>query len=314
MRRTKEQLIANLKCQGLYFSSFSMEHEGHYAAEDAEWNYKDVPHLHCVHELVEAVIAHVSLDEIATINIQQVFGLKLPMAVFNYSADERTQIYYTTCMFFVLIIETTYESLSTNKARVVTTYNIGSPKSLQFVFPILRWIIKRNYKNLMSTDIPMRQRRGQLRSWGYTFIRPDGGYGFEQTMNLSCVNVVPPKEGIPSFPPLELKMEQEGLRNEWLIGRDDHLGLRLVREGQKLFVFTRLCPHEGASLDSPPCVRGKLACPWHGRVFAPLVELNLSDPNIQKACTEFHEILFEDKILSIRVKQHLQSDSHSMNE
>jgi len=52
MRRNKDQLITQLKGQGLYFSSFSLVHEGNYAATDAEWNYKDIPHLHCVHELV----------------------------------------------------------------------------------------------------------------------------------------------------------------------------------------------------------------------------------------------------------------------
>jgi len=302
MRRNKDQLIVQLKGQGLYFSSFALEHEGNYAAADAEWNYKDIPHLHCVHELVEAIISHVSSHEIATINIQKVLGLKLPMAVFNYSFDERTQIYYTTFLFFALIVETTYDSLGENKAKVVTTYSIGSPKVLQFLFPIVRWIIKRNYKNLMSTDIPMRTRRGQLRSWGYTFIRPAAGYGFEQTMNLSCANVVVPKE-IESFSPVELKIENG--QNEWRVGRDDHLGLRIVRSDQQISIFTRMCPHEGASLDQHPCVRGKLTCPWHGRVFAPVAEFSLSNPSSQRAFTEFHEIVLEENILNIRVKQSL---------
>jgi hypothetical protein len=308
MRRSRDQLIVQLKAQGLHFSSFSLKHEGDYAAADAEWNYKDIPHLHCVHELVEAIISHVSPHEIATINIQKVLGLRLPLAVFNYSFDERTQIYYTTFLFFILIVETTYDPLTCNKAKVVTTYSVGSPKALQSFFPILKWIIKKNYKNLMSTDIPMRQRRGQLRSWGYTFARPAEGYGFEQTMNLSCSNVIVPKE-LPPFPPVELKLEHnQYLQKEWLIGRDDHLGLRLVKNNQKISVFTRMCPHEGASLDPRPCSKGRLTCPWHGRVFAPIAELNLSGSGIQKAYTEFHEIVLEDSILEdsivkIKIKQ-----------
>lgn len=302
MRRNKDELISKLKGQGLCFSTFSLVHEGNYAAADAEWNYKDIPHLHCVHELVEAIISHVSNQEIATINIQKVLGLKLPMAVFNYSFDQRTQIYYTTFLFFTLIVETTYDSLSTNKTKVVTSYSIGSPKALRFLFPALRWIIRRNYKNLMSTDIPMRERRGQLRSWGYKFTRPTEGYGFEQTLNLSCGNVVMPKD-LPPFPPVQLNIEhKQGLHNEWLIGRDDHLGLRLVRDDQKLFVFTRMCPHEGASLDSHTCIKGRLTCPWHGRVFTPLAEFNVLDTCLQKAQTDFHEISLEKNILNIKIK------------
>lgn len=301
MRRSRDQLIVQLKGQGLYFSSFSLEHEGDYAAADAEWNYKDIPHLHCVHELVEAIISHVSPHEIATINIQKVLGLRLPLAVFNYSFDERTQIYYTTFLFFVLIVETTYDPLAPNKAKVVTTYSVGSPKALQCLFPVLRWIIKRNYKNLMSTDIPMRQRRGQLRSWGYRFVKPADGYGFEQTMNLSCANVIIPTEP-SSFPPVQFKIEP-GLHNEWLIGRDDHLGLRVVREDKNLSVFARMCPHEGASLDLPPCVKRRVTCPWHGRVFTPIVEFNLLRSDSQTALTEFHEITLEKNMLNIRIKE-----------
>ncbi|WP_447984325.1 Rieske (2Fe-2S) protein [Nitrospira sp. Nam74] len=303
MKRNTDQLIAQLKAQGLYFSSFSLEHEGTYAAADAEWNYKDIPHLHCVHELVEAIISHASTHEIATINIQKVLGLKVPMAVFNYSFDERTQIYYTTFLFFALIVETTYDSLSENQARVVTRYSIGTPRALQFLFPLITWVIKRNYKNLMSTDIPMRQRRGQLRSWGYTFLRPPDGYGFEQTMNLSCANVILPKEA-SSFPPVQLKIEaDQGLQNEWLIGRDDHLGLRLVRQDKKLCVFARMCPHEGASLDPHPCVRGRLTCPWHGRVFPPIAQFNLLCSDIQRVLTDFHEMSLEKNVLSISIKE-----------
>jgi Rieske [2Fe-2S] domain len=305
MRRNREQLIVQLKGQGLSFSSFSLEHEGNYAAADAEWNYKDIPHLHCVHELVEAIISHVSAGEIATINIQKVLGLKLPLAVFNYSFDERTQIYYTTFLFFVLIVETTYDSIGPNKTKVVTTYSVGSPRILHCLVPAIRWVIKRNYKNLMSTDIPMRQRRGQLRSWGYTFISPADGYGFEQTMNLSCANVVAPKE-LPSFSPVQLKIDHDlSAKNEWLIGRDDHLGLRVVKKDKKLFLFSRMCPHEGASLDPHPCGNGRLTCPWHGRVIMPVAELNLLGLSNQKALTEFHEIVLEDDILNIKIKQEL---------
>ena len=305
MRRSREQLIVQLKGQGLCFSSFSMEHEGHYAVADAEWNYKDVPHLHCVHELVEAVIANAERREIATINLQKALGVKVPMAVFNYSFDERTQIYYTTFLFFVLVVETTYDTIASGKTKVVTTYSIGAPSVLRFLFPVLRWIIKRNYKNLMSADIPMRERRGQLRSWGYAFKRPAEGYGFEQTMNLLCANVIVPKV-LPPFAPVQLGIEEgQGLQQEWLIGRDDHLGLRVVRNEQKLSIYGRMCPHEGASLDAHPCVKERITCPWHGRVFTPLAELNLLNQKSQSALTDFHEIVLEKNTLYIRIKDNL---------
>ena len=309
MKRNKEQLISQLKAQGLHFSSFSLDHQGQYAAADAEWNYKDVPHLHYVHELVEAVISYVGDHEIASINIQSVLGLKLPLGVFNYSFDGRTQIYYTTFLFFVLIVETTYDPVNGNNTHVVTTYSIGSPRILQWVVPVIRWLITKNYKNLMSTDIPMRTRRGQLRSWGYSFIRPSGGYGFEQTMNVSCANVVIPHLPLPS-PPVQLKIERgSSLPDEWLFGRDDHLGLRVVRKDDHVLVFVRMCPHEGASLDLHACSKGRVTCPWHGRTFQPVAEFDLQRLDTQIALTEYHEISFAGGTLTINLKDMLTSRS-----
>ncbi len=63
--------------------------------------------------------------------------------------------------------------------------------------------------------------------------------------------------------------------------------------------------HEGTSSELHPCVKGKLACPWHGRVFQPLAEFDLQCPNIQKTHTEFHELILEENTLNITFKDNL---------
>jgi len=138
VKRTRVQLVTQLKAQGLSFSDFTLTHEGDYSAADADWNYKDVPHLHYVHELVEATIASVNDSEIATINMQKALGLTLPLTVFNYQSTPKTQTYFTTWLFFVLIIETSNEKIGLNKTQVNTTYSIGSSKLLRWVHPLIR--------------------------------------------------------------------------------------------------------------------------------------------------------------------------------
>jgi len=40
--------------EAVQFKSFTLTSEGRYSALDADWNYKDIPHLTMVHDLVDA--------------------------------------------------------------------------------------------------------------------------------------------------------------------------------------------------------------------------------------------------------------------
>lgn len=269
----KDKIIAQLKKEGLSFSEFSLVHEGGYTTSDADWNYKDVPHLHHIHQLVEAIPTVIADDMIASVNIQKVLGFKLPMCVLNYQSNHNEQTYYTTWLFFVLVVQTTYEELDVCKTRVTTNYNIGCSKLLKWCIPFIRFLIKRNYKDLMSGDIPMRERRGQLRGWGYSFFKNTAYYTFPFTTEILRTNVLPPPH--PRQPisiSIPQNIPQDG---EMLWGRDDHWGLRLVRKQNYLHIFPRMCPHEGASLDAAPCVNLKLKCPWHGRLHSSLASFKL---------------------------------------
>jgi hypothetical protein len=303
VKREKNQLISSLESEGLRFKSFTRTHEGRYSPEDADWNYKDVPHLHHVHEMVEAIISSVDDDSIATINLQNVFSFQCPMAVFNYQTKPGSQIYYTTFFFFILIVETVYEELAPLRTRVVTTYSVGSSRWLTWCFPFIRWCIKRNYKVLMAADLPMRFRRGQLREWGYTFNADGPTYSFQKTMDITTPNVVVPRETQP-FDPVAFSVNEEiPDGDERFLGRDDHLGLRLVRRGSEILVFPRLCPHEGASLDSSGCRDSRVFCLWHGRGFQPLAKFSLDSRGPHEIVTPYHHLVFSEGRLSIREKQ-----------
>lgn len=307
MKRSKEQLVAKLKAEGLRFSEFTLTHEGDYAVADADWNYKDVPHLHFVHELVEATIALVEDDKIVTVNMQKVFGITLPLTVCNYQAENERQVYFTTWLFFALIVETGYERLAENRTRVHTTYAIGAPALLRWCVPFIRWTIKRNYKNLMSTDIPMRERRGRLRSWGYSFKRTGEQYSFEQTMDIHRCNVM---NAATSFSAVRLDLSEvlpgDG---QYYVGRSDHLGLQLRRSANRVEVFPRMCVHEGAELDGSGYCEGKIRCPWHGRAYSPLAVFDLSRAGAQKAYTDYHEMELVGNVLALRPRADLERAS-----
>src|SRR5579872_6347177 len=89
-------LIAKLSSHGLRFRNFSVSHEGAYSMADAEWNYKDTLHITHVHTTVDAVIGNIQEHSNATINFQNILGMRFPIVVYNYDSGGNTQTYFTT--------------------------------------------------------------------------------------------------------------------------------------------------------------------------------------------------------------------------
>ncbi len=293
--------MKELEREGLSFSTFAFVHEGDYHVDDADWNYKDVPHLHHIHMLVEAVPAVVRDDIITTINMQKILGITVPVALVNYEISKGRQLYFTALGPFVLVIETSWEEIGEIRTRVTTTYNIGCRWWLKICIPVIKWILRRNYANLMSGDIPMRERRGQLRRWGYSFSKPGERYAFDATMNTSGENVIHPSD-VPFPFPVEIKVSDTFPRDgsDYFFGRPDHLGLRLHRTDGRILVFPRLCPHEGADLDGSSCSSKTLRCPWHGRAFKPMAILNVGTSEF--ATTPNHELAMRGDMLHVALR------------
>lgn len=301
MKASRERLVSQLQNEGLAVSSFSLVSEGAYAVADADWNYKDIPHLRHMHELVEAVPVLVDREEYASVVLQKVFGIRLPLSVTTYEATPHSLLYYMTWFFFILIVESAYESIGSNRTKVTTTYSIGSPKLLRWAFPLIRWVLTRNYAILMAADIQMRERKGQLRAWGYSFHTDGRNYAFEETLDIMQSNVCLPAMN-RAFPDVRIAIEDELPEGgERLVGQDDHLGLRLVRSDNKVMVFPRMCPHEGASLDRNKCVNRRVQCAWHGRQISPLVTIDLLNA-ARDTSTDYHAFELKNGVLRVRLK------------
>lgn len=276
MMRSKEALKTELETAGLVFDEFDIHLEGPYTASDADWNYKDVPHLSFMHPGVRPTLGIVTDDTMITINMQKLLGLWLPMTVVNYHPEGKPQTYFTTWLFFALIVSTSYTQLEPLRCRVTTQYAVGAPWLLSWALPIIRFLLRRNNDWLMEGDIPMRKRRGELRARGYGFTRMnDEHYTFAETMNIGRSNVTIPATLAPP-PQISVDLSAPTASGQYLVGDDGLYGLRLVRDKDRVMVFPRMCPHEGACLDDRPCEDGRIKCEWHGRIFTPLAEFDLS--------------------------------------
>src|SRR5439155_6727381 len=99
VKRSRDELVTRLKLEGFFFSDFTMVSEGNYTVEDADWNYKDIPHLRHVHKLAESIPCLIQDDLVSVVVIQKVLCFRFPLSVFVYEPSPNMQIYYTTSFF-----------------------------------------------------------------------------------------------------------------------------------------------------------------------------------------------------------------------
>jgi nitrite reductase/ring-hydroxylating ferredoxin subunit len=288
----------------MHFRTFSLSSKGDWTAEDADWNYKDVPHLNQVHSLAWAYGTAIDDDFIATINLQKIAGIQVPIALANYDASDGSQVYYTTLLCFVLIVETRLsdEPAGDNghhQGVAVTTYHVGGPRFAMWLFPLLKRTLAANYKVLMSEDLPMRDQRGRLRKVGYRFASDGRPRTFAETTDLTVSNVIPPTIERRDSTKIDIGMlHAEG---STLIAGAGPAGLRFVRgPGTEVMIFDRVCGHEGAALDDATLQSGCLICPWHAKRVKPVARVQLGATELQwirldSGC----EISIEEDICSI---------------
>ena len=270
MFRSANSMIQGLSAEGMVFSSSEQSHTGQYAPADAEWNYKDVPHLKEIHNQVEGIPGAITSEYWVGFFLQKIGPVQVPITVFNYGADPLSNVYFGAIGPFALIISTNWQDNGNLTTTVVTQYNLGSARYLRWMHGIVHKVLARNYKVLMDADTPMRLRRGELRARGYKFAGDETGHGFIETINLQTVGVVPPSSTQPFSWVSELEQLPQGSA---YVGADDVGGVRVVRQQDKVLVFPRVCLHAGASLDDAKIDGDCIVCPWHGKRIQPLAKL-----------------------------------------
>lgn len=275
---SQAEIIAGLSRLGMRFTTFSLSTDGNYAPEDARWNYLDMPHFEYVHKQSNAV-GGVADDVVSSGIVLQAFPfVRLPLIVTLYQSSETSVTYFTSFGMFLVVIETDWHHLDVNKTRVTTTYAVGTKTWLfSLLFPLVRYSLTRNYHQLMSQDLPMREWRGHLRQKGYDFIATTSIADTTKIMDTNVI--VPPQNVLEStvlrgWPDVVVKLGELLDGEVRSIGEDDHYGIQIIRRGRALAIYPRLCPHEGAKLCAPVASVEVLRCPWHGRKFRPIVELN----------------------------------------
>ncbi len=237
--RLRQQIVAGLQAEGLEFRTFCITHHSPHTVADWDWNQRDLSHIPFVHGGFRLVPLVVGGELAAGMFVQRIFGMALPLGVTYHHPQPGVRVYTTTLGPLALVVEATLlatVAAAGEGAKVCTTYSVGTRPLLRWILPAAEWFLRRNYDQVHAEDEPLRKRRGQLRSWGYRFLDEDVGY--EQSLHLDEDRV-----GAPTVKPsvIEVLVGESPVS----IGRDDHLGLRVVPTREAFLVFPRMCMHEG---------------------------------------------------------------------
>lgn len=295
-----DEIVRQLEAHGLRHRSVTFLTEGEYQPGDVDWNNKDVPHRNHLHSRINDVACVVTRDLQGSISLQKVAGITFPLILVHYDTGPNHQTHFVTQQMFTMVTEHSFENISPTRTRVTTTYTIAASRFWMLFFPLIRRLLAKNQALLMEEDSPMRERRGRLRSWGYTFRGDGGPRDIRATIPIAANNVLPPEPApdAPTFAPVPLDRLTEG--GCAFVGRSDHLGLMLRREGRSVLAYARLCPHEGAEMDPVAVVDRCQVCPWHGRELGPLAVLDL-DAASPEAATPWHHLAVADGAVAVTV-------------
>ena len=271
MSLSRERIAHGLVAIGLASTVSERVTEGDYEPFDADWNYKDIPHLAEVHHAVDGVVIASETNHTSSVFLQQVGPIRVPLIVYIGEGTNNNAVYVGSAGPFVIVIETKWQRVAENRSRVITTYEIFSPKLLKFLQPVVHRLLSRNYDILMTADLPMREQRGRLRKRGYVFAGDSAGYGFRESSNVYVRNVIAPQE--LSRPSIRVRLDNVA-EGRSVHGGDAEDGVVVERNGNVLSVYPRICDHEGASLDCALLQEKGLRCPWHGRTVRPIASID----------------------------------------
>jgi hypothetical protein len=246
MRRTREQIVADLEAQGLSFHTFTLAHRSPHHPADWDWNQRDLPHIPLVHGGFRVVPGAVEEGLCTMLSLQRIAGLRFPLVVAYHHdpASPRSRVYQTALGPLALVIEASLTAVPEG-TLVSTTYSVGAARALRPLLPLVERLLRRNYVRVHDEDEPLRARRAELRAWGYRFAADAEGASYARSLELDRRNVIPPcrtGEGAGAGVAPARQIPIDGGAPEVLVGRADHLGLRLDRrpgEGRH-DVFPRL--------------------------------------------------------------------------
>ncbi len=272
-------IIRDLERLNFAITETEVSTTGSYMADDAFWNYLDVRHTDVMHA---SVVSHapffVSRNSLCSLLVMRSFGMRVPLVLAQYFDDTSTLHTLQSLAFGFLLKSTIRMIQETDETTTVTVhYYVASSRVLKFLHPFLVFMLRRNFRKLMSEDTPMRDRKMELRKLGFVNV---GGSDrdYMKTLNIGMDNIKyePSRCQIGhdiTEKSIEIVSLKPGRRER--VTLDSEKSFLCVRHEGQVLVYQSYCSHEGADLGEAIIEGDRMVCPWHGRRHRPLARLEL---------------------------------------
>lgn len=264
------QIRKFLKDSKYNFLELNLETEGDYSPRDSEWNYSDILHFPYVHKSFNQSILSVSKTTNTSIFLQKLPLFEIPNIIYQVHSEKKFHEAATTSLSIAISIIVEHDEKN-GRALTKTNYHFYYKNFFQKIIAyIARYFAKKNYKNVISEDEPLRIQRGKLR----------------KKNNISFLNdnneVIGPLETNNKYDNNVVFKDDYAFTDEFTLNKKnslyelDVINIRFKIKNDRLVLTPMVCPHEGASISD---FDKNAVCPWHGRKLKEIIsiDLNFSD-------------------------------------
>jgi len=226
---------------------------------DLEWNQMDQDHRPWIHStyLTSLRVAVTPDAQLSVTRLKRFFYIPFFVSV----SDVRVSpgLFYQGFTIFNLL----YVHVVTRCRPGLHTgewYIVSHP-----IFTPLHWLLNKKLVEMNTEqnleDIPLRDRRADLRARGYGFAHENPDF---ITANLKTNNVIFPK--MIQVQSVKLAPLVQGQHNSVKIGP---IELLIRPDGNGHYsVWNEVCPHEGGPMKKGKVCGDEIQCPWHGLKFS----------------------------------------------
>ena len=249
------------------YLELDLETEGDYSPRDSEWNYSDILHFPHVHKSFNQSILNVSKTTNTSIFLQKLPFIVIPNIIYQEHSEQKYHEAVASTLTLVISIIVEHDEKN-GRALTKTNYRFYYNNLFQKIFAyVARYFTKKNYKNVISEDEPLRVQRGKLRKKNNILFLNDNNevIGPLETNNKYDDNVV--------FKTDYIFEDNLTLNKKDSFLELDEINIRCQINDDRLVLTPMVCPHEGAPI---PNFDKNTVCPWHGRKLKEIISIDLN--------------------------------------
>ena len=249
------------------FLELNLETEGDYSPRDSEWNYSDILHFPYVHKSFNQSILNLSKTTNTSFFLQNLSMFQIPNIIYQIHSEQKFHEAVTSTFFIVISIIVEHDEKN-GRAFTKTNYHFYYKNFFQKIIAYLsRYLTKKNYKNVISEDEPLRIQRGKLRKKNNISFLNDNNevIGPLDTNNKYDNNV--------AFKNDYTFVDEFTLSKKSSLYELDVINIRFKINKDQLVLTPMICPHEGAPI---PYFDKSTVCPWHGRILKEIISIDLN--------------------------------------